>query len=1108
MRLSKLLFLLLVSIAGSVSLIAQVTTSSLTGTVYGDNNAPLQGASVVAVHQPSGTKYSTTTTKSGQYTFPNVRVGGPYSITVTFSGYADKTETDVYASLGSASNVDFSLVLKIKELSSVTVTGASKRGLMSSKNTGAFTSISREQINRLPTIRRTLNDVTKMNPYSNGRSFAGQDSRFNNFTIDGSVFNNGFGLGSEAQAGGRTGSSAISLDAIEELQINITPYDVRQSGFAGAALNAVTRSGTNDVSGSVFHYFNNRDLAGKKATGGKVPNTPFNVKTYGFRLGGPIIKNKLFYFINGEYTNSTRPALDWVASGSSAAGNQSRTTAADLLDLKQFMATNFNWDMGATDNFNNESFSKKALARIDYNINDNHKLTLRYSHHDSQSDQIISNSSSGNTAGNGNRQNLALAISGQNTGYIILDNTRSAVLELNSNLKRRISNQFLVTYNKQIEDRKYRTDIFPTIDILKDGSTYTSLGFDPFTPDNKLNYSTFNVTDNISIVRNKHTITLGASFESFKSNNLFFYGSNGVWTFNSIDDFKAAALAYKANPNATTSPVPINRFNYRYTLLPKGEKPWQVFKNQTYSVYGQDDIKVSKDFRLTAGLRLDYINIPNTATDYGNSYVAGLTFKKPDGSDYKIYTDQMPKSQLYISPRVGFNWDVYGNRTTQIRGGSGVFLTRIPYVLISNQLGNNGVNIGLINATGNTALNYPFTLDPSKYTPATTDVTALRGYNINYGDPNLRFPQVWKTNFAVDQRVYKDVIATVEFIYNKNINALNYVDVNMKPASAKLSGADNRDIFPALDLTGSAATNARFYNSGVGNAFVLANNSNGYSFSFTTKIEKPLNKQWGYMIGYTYGIATDIAFVASTVNANVPSLYGVNVLRNSFGDNDLRHRFVGTVSYRLAYGGNLGGATTFTLGAVSSTGSRLSYTTSNDMNGDGQINDLIYVPAAGKTVNFQAYTPSGSTTAFSAADQQAAFDKYIDNNRYLKQRRGSYAERNGAEFPWFTRIDLSAEQDLIVKTGKAANRKTNVLRFRIDILNFTNMLNNNWGGGKISTTTQPLNYRGRDASGAPIYRLATQVIDGKTALLRDSFLPSRTIDDVYQIQLGIRYIFN
>ncbi len=1098
--------LALVLLVASASF-AQVTSSSITGSVKGDDNKFLEGATIVAVHQPSGTKYSTTTNKSGAFTILNVRVGGPYVVKITFSGFKSYEEQGVFAPLGNTANVDVTLKSDAVSMQNIVVKAA-PNPIINSRANGTSVTIGRQALNLTPTIGRNLNDVTKYNAYSNGRSFAGQDSRFNNFTIDGAVFNNGFGLGSDAQPGGRTNSTAISLDALEEVQINITPYDIRQSGFAGAAINAVTRSGTNEFAGSVFRFWNSRDLAGTKVASktANIPKTPFNVETQGFRVGGPIIKDKLFFFVNGEFTNGTNPALSWVANRPGATGNVSRTTATDLEDLKSFMKTNFDYDLGAIDNFNNESFSKKVLARIDYNINDIHKLSLRYAHHNSQSDVPISNSNSGNTAGNGNRQNSALAISGQNTGYIIQDNTRSAVLELSSNFKNRVSNQFIATFNKQIEDRAYRTAMFPTVDILSGvgGSTYTSIGFDPFTPNNKLNYSTFNLTNNTTLIRGNHTITLGAAFESFKSNNLFFYGSNGVWVFNSIADFKAAALAYKANPNIAASTVPIARFNYRYTLLPGGKLPWQTFQNQFYTVYGQDEWKMAKNFRMTYGARLDYLNIVNTASDYANPYVAGLTFREPSGVPYSINTGSMPKSRLYVSPRIGFNWDVYGNKKTQLRGGSGLFLSRLPYVLISNQLGNNGVNIGLVNVTGSAATAYPFTLNPTRYTPSTTDINSLRGYNINYGDQDLKFPQIWKTNIAIDQKLGWGVIGTLEAIYNKNINMLHYVDVNQKRPSGTFAGNDNRDIYPALDLSGAAATTARFLNPGIGNAFVLTNNNVGYSYSLTAKLEKPMTKNFGGVLAYTNAKATDLSSVASTVNASTPSIYGMNYLREGFSDNDLRHRFMGYVNYRLNYGGKFGGATTFSLGMVSASGYKVSYTYSSDVNGDGQFNDLIYVPAAGNNLTFQDQTVG--TTVFTAAAQASAFSNYIEANPYLRNRRGQYAERNGAQAPWLTRFDFSVEQDLFVKTGK--NKKANTIRFRADFINFGNLINNKWGVGNVSTTPQPLNYRGRTAAGEPIYRLATQVVNGATVLLQDAFVDSKTLNDVYQIQLGVRYIFN
>ena len=505
----------------------QVTTSSISGVVKNQKNEVLVGATIQATHVPTGTKYNSATNKNGSYVLPAVRVGGPYIIQATYVGYGKDEVTDVNTQLGVTSNVNFFLMDESIALKEVVVT-AGKNSVFSKEKTGAAQQFGRRELTTVPiTGARTIDGITKYNPFGNGNSFGAQDSRLNNFTIDGSQFNNNFGLGSSAQAGGRTGASAISLDAIEQLQVNVAPFDIRQSGFTGAGINAVTRSGTNEIEGSAYQTQRNNSstYVGDNARGTTVTAAKFDEKVQGFRLGAPIIKNKLFIFGNYEGIERTEPGTNWISEGSPLTGTQiSRVKYNDMKTLSDFMNTKFGYVTGPWEGYSNTNTSNKFLIRTDWNINDKNKLTARYVFHNSEAQINISNSQS---AGAGNRTTQFNAMSFQNSGYTIQDNTRSLVLELNSTLSKSLFNNLIVSYDKQIENRGYMSQMFPTIDIREGSATYTSVGFDPFTPGNKLDYTTFNITNNLTKYLDKHTLVGGFNYQKYQSNNLFFTASNG-----------------------------------------------------------------------------------------------------------------------------------------------------------------------------------------------------------------------------------------------------------------------------------------------------------------------------------------------------------------------------------------------------------------------------------------------------------------------------------------------------------------------------------------------------------------------------------------------------
>lgn len=1082
----------------SFNLSAQVTSSNISGVVTDDKNESLPGATIIAVHVPSGTKYVAVSDVNGRYILPFVRVGGPYKVTVSFVSFKEQSKEGINANLGTSANVNFKLLNTENQLDEIVIK-SDKSDIFSSGRTGASTTIGKEAISSMPTIGRTINDFTRLTPQASGKSFGGQDTRLNNITIDGAVFNNGFGLGD--QPGARTGISPISLDAIEEVQVNIAPFDVRQTGFTGAGINAVTRSGNNKFQGSLFTMLrsNSKAFIGTKADGQTVNISEFKKNVYGFRLGGPIIKDKLFFFVNTELESLTSPGTTWLANRGQTGSNVTRVLATDLDGVSAQMAK-LGFATGPYENYNFKTTGNKFLARLDWNINQKNKFNIRFSKLDGGSENPISNSAS---AGSGNRSQSANAMSFFNSGYVLNEDYFSTLAELNTNISSKLSNNLIIGYTDNNEDRAYLSDkVFPTIDIL-DGNnrTYISSGFDPFTPNNLLNYNTFQVFDNLTYYSGKHTITGGVALERFVSNNSFYSASNGVYVFNNLADFYKATDAYIANPGDPKSDVKLNAFQYRFDFGGGAVPPLQTMRATTPGVYLQDEYQVKPNLKLTLGLRVDVPIVDQTSLE--NTVVSKLPFLDERGSSQNYNTGKLPTNNPLWSPRVGFNWDVKNDKTIQVRGGTGVFTGRPPFVWLSNQIGNNGILSGFTN----NATNVQFTLDPAKYKPATADPYAAATFDIAVADQNYKFPQVWKSNLAVDYKLPGGVIATGELLYSKNINAVQYVNTNLNPASRVFEGPDKRPRF--------AGGTANRVNSRVTNNIVLKSTDAGYSYSATIKLEKPFNNGFYAMGAYTFGETKDltsagsIAFGSWTGN----SIYSSpNTPELSYSNFDQRHRAIAALNYKLNYGGDFGGSTTFSLFYEGRNLGRYSLGYAGDMNLDGVFNnDLMFVPNNGTDMTFLPLTVTSvvnnvsTSTVFSPQQQAEAFDKFISSNSQLNALRGTNVSRNGLTLPWYNSADIGILQEVKLKSGQ----NENALQIRFDILNVANLFNDKWGVLKNTSTRFPLSSAGVNAtSGVPQFRMATQQVDGKPVLLKDSYLPSISTGSVWGAQLTLRYIFN
>jgi hypothetical protein len=1067
-----------------------VTTSAMGGLVVDQNGNPLPGANIIAVHVPSGTQYGTSSRENGRFNIMGLRVGGPYKVTVSFVGYESQVRDNIYLNLGLTTDLNFTMRDVSVGLGEVTVTGQ-RDAIFSSERTGASTSIGKEAIQALPTISRRIGDFTRLTPQAAGNSFSGQDNRLNNITVDGSYFNNSFGLA--GQPGERTGVSPISIDAIEQVQVNIAPFDVRQGNFVGAGVNTVTKSGTNEYSGALYYTFRDESLVGTEAGSRTFNPGTFKYNLFGATVSGPIIKNKLFFFANFESDALTEPGTTFLANtgGQTVGGSITRVLQSDLDALSNFLSSKFGYETGPYQGYDHETPSLRLILKFDYNLNDNNKFSLRYTHLDSDTDVLMSNSSS---LGFGSRRTSTQALNFRNSNYMIMENIRSIIGEWNSVLSKNMTNNLIVGYNYSDESRDSRGTFFPMVDILNSGSTYTSFGFEPFTPNNELRYSSYQLQNNLTYYAGDHTLTFGLSAEYYESENVFFPGSQSVYVYNSLNDFYTDANDYLANPNRTASPITLRRFQLRWANIPGMEKPVQPLEVLYTGVYAQDEWQVNKDLKVTMGLRLDVPFFGDTG--FENPKADALTFRDEDGNPVQYQTAKLPDPNILFSPRIGFNWDVYGDRSTQLRGGTGIFTGRPAYVWISNQIGNTGVLTGFEQLDNTKAR--PFNPDPNKYKPANITGAPATSYELALTDPDFKFPQLWRSNLAVDQKLPFGLVGTAEVIYGRDVNGVYYINANLPAAQTTFKGfVDNRPRWTSNRINNVVGNQ-------VANAIVLKNQDVGYSWDIVFALEKPFANGWFAKAAYRYGVSKNtvdpgsIAFGSWNNNQHAmgPNTPGVGFSANSPGN-----RFFAALSYRGEYFDF--GATTISLIFDSYNQGNYSYVFSGDLNGDGGTsNDLIYIHRNKTEMNFETYsvTVSGKSYTFTAADQAEAWDKFIKQDPYLNENRGKYAERGGAWLPMVKRVDFSIAQEVFAEIFG----KRNTLQFRADILNVGNLLNKDWGVGDAVVSTSPLISRGADAQGKAFYRLRN--IGNK--LISTTFDKTVGVTDVYRIQFSVRYMFN
>ncbi len=1067
---------------------AQVTTSSMSGRVT-DNEGPVIGATVIATHVPSGTTYGTVTNMDGRYNLNGMRVGGPYTVEVSYIGYGKNIASNITLSLGE--NYAHNVVLTEESTTLDEVVVSATRSKFSSEKTGAVTNITNTQIANLPTVSRSITDITRLSPYGgNGMSFAGTDGRTANFTVDGANFNNNFGLSDRLPGGG----NPISIDAIEELQVVIAPYDVRQTNFIGGGVNAITKSGTNTFKGSAYVYHRNENMRGDMAAGNPIAGARAQDRNtlYGATLSGPIIKNKLFFFVNGEMAKIPTVANTWRASTNGVADPNnyiSRTTEKDLQTVSDFVKSKYGYETGSYTSFPADESNYKFLARLDWNINDQHRLALRYNYTKNTSwFSPNARSMDGGTRMSEARMSQA-SMSYANSMYSMNNLVNSYSLDLNSRFSNNLSNQFLATFSKLDDLRGSNSTPFPFIDILKDGQAYLSLGYELFTWNNAVHNNVWNVKDELIWYAGNHKVVGGIAYEYKMADNAYMRNGTGYYRYTSLDDFL----------NGATPEIVNLTYGYDGELNPAAR-----VRTNTIGVYGQDDWNVNDKLKLSYGLRIDGLFFNNS------DLITNKAIYDLDYNGRHIDTGKWPNTNVIISPRLGFVYDAFGDRSLKFRGGTGLFSGNLPLVFFTNMPTNGGMvqyqaQINAANAAkkgftmdtfagglvtdGNgqattqalldklASLGYPTTISPEDGTVP----SAIAGVN-----PNFKMPQVWKSSLAVDYAFPTSFpfSVTVEGIFNKTINGVSMTDWSIPNVGgfARFNGADNRPVYPA-----GYRTNTK--------AFMLENTSRGYGWSGNIILNAKPASWIDMMASYTHTVAKDVTGMpgsnAESAFTYVPTVEGPNFIKLHNSQYVTPDRLVASMNihdksgshYSFIYEGWRGGA-------------NYSFMTVNDMNSDGYNYDAIYVPTDEQVAN--------GSFRFKTEDDKTRFMDYVHNNSYLNKQQGKYAEAYSVYSPWVHRIDFSYKHDFVFN---AANSK-HTLQFGFDVKNLMNLFNSNWGVAKylntaIGSDARVLKYEGVDADGVATFS-TPKVINGDTK----TFTHAISIGQAWYMSVGLKYFFN